>query len=259
MAIEVFWIPPALAGLYLWWRMVRNLRPEREEVVKSSLFRVGDGIFAIILASYFLLGILGGDSGTRVVTTEVVASGLVLYLVMTLFVFTFLRLRGLDVVSLFGLNRMGWKTVVLPAVVGIVAIYPAVVVVAWVAKLVLGPEAGSDATIAFLRSNPGPGALLLTGLLVVVVAPFVEEFLFRGVLYGVARKFGGRYPAMIATSLLFTAIHLSPLVLAPLFVLSLALTLSYERTGSLWTPILMHMIFNGGQFAILLLFPEWIT
>jgi membrane protease YdiL (CAAX protease family) len=175
-----------------------------------------------------------------------------------LFVTAFLVLRGLSPVNLFGLHPVQWKPVVVPAVVGIAAIFPIVIIATYVSQLLLGEERGGDATIAFLRNGPGPTALILAGVLVVLVAPFVEEFLFRGLLYGVAKRFGGRVPAIIATSILFAAVHITPGSLLPLLMLSVGLTVAYERTGSLWTPVLMHMAFNGTQFAIILLFPQWI-
>lgn len=52
-----------------------------------------------------------------------------------------------------------------------------------------------------------------------------------------------RWLAVILTSLVFALIH--PLWTAPLiFLLSLALGYAYERTGSLWVPIVMHAMFN---------------
>jgi len=238
--------------------MVSGLLPERDEVVPSLPFRVGDGIFASVLAAYYIWSIVAADPDSRIVTTELLGSAIVMYGLMALFVTAFLVLRGLSPVGLFGLQPIDWKPVVVPAVVGIAAIFPIVIVATLVSRLLLGDESGGDATIAFLRSGPGPTALILAGVLVVLVAPFVEEFLFRGLLYGVAKRFGGRVPALLATSILFAAVHITPGSLLPLFVLSVGLTLAYERTGSLWTPVLMHMAFNGTQFAIILLFPQWI-
>lgn len=254
----MFWIPAALAGIYVWWRIASDLLPERDEVVPSLPFRVGDGIFASVLAAYYIWSIVAADPESRAVTTELLGSAIVMYGLMALFVTAFLVLRGLSPVNLFGLHPVHWKPVVLPAVVGIAAIFPIVIIATYVSQLLLGEEGGGDATIAFLRSGPGPTALILAGVLVVLVAPFVEEFLFRGLLYGVAKRFGGRVPAIIATSILFAAVHITPGSLLPLFMLSVGLTVAYERTGSLWTPVLMHMAFNGTQFAIILLFPQWI-
>jgi len=39
--------------------------------------------------------------------------------------------------------------------------------------------------------------------------------------------------------------------LGPYLVLSAAFCLAYEWTGSLWTPILLHGLWNGLSFAVL--------
>jgi membrane protease YdiL (CAAX protease family) len=257
MALEAFWIPPALAGLYVWWRIVQNIRPDQDGVVLSTDYRLGDGFFASILAVYFILGILAPDPENQVVTTDLLVTGTVMYSILVLLVYSFLVLRRQDVRVLFGLGQVGWRTTFQPAIIGVVSIYPTVLLLTWLSRLALGEPDGNDETIEFLLGSPGPAALALAGLLVVVVAPIAEEFIFRGLLYGVAKKFGGRIPALVATSVLFSAIHLNPVAMVPLFVLSVAFTLAYERTGSLWTPVVMHMIFNGAQFLAILLFPQW--
>lgn len=51
------------------------------------------------------------------------------------------------------------------------------------------------------------------------------------------------WAAIVTTSLVFALVH--PLWMAPIiFFLSLCLGYAYERTGSLWTSITMHAIFN---------------
>jgi membrane protease YdiL (CAAX protease family) len=77
-----------------------------------------------------------------------------------------------------------------------------------------------------------------------VLAPFSEEFLFRGFFYGVWKRYlGPRYAAVLA-SLLFAAMHTSLSSFPTLFVLALCLTQAYERTGSLLVPIGFHAFFN---------------
>lgn len=58
-----------------------------------------------------------------------------------------------------------------------------------------------------------------------------------------------RWLAVIGASLLFTLVH-EPWSWPAIFVLSLWLGYAYERTGSLYVPILMHMLFNGVSIVI---------
>lgn len=77
-----------------------------------------------------------------------------------------------------------------------------------------------------------------------VIVPVYEEMLFRGLFQSVLRCATGRpWASIAATSGLFAALH--PAMHWPaLFVLSLAIGYSYEKSGSLTRAILVHMMFN---------------
>ncbi len=87
----------------------------------------------------------------------------------------------------------------------------------------------------------------------VIIAPLWEEVVFRGVLYPFCKAHLGRWPALITTGLLFGAIHGHLPSFLPLALLGVVLGLAYERTGSLWSPILLHTFFNLGTSINLLL------
>ena len=81
-----------------------------------------------------------------------------------------------------------------------------------------------------------------------VLAPIVEELLFRGFLYHGIRRKAGVKAALIVTSAVFALIH-PPQVMAPIFVVGLSLGYLYERTGTLIAPIAFHAVFNGWTVA----------
>ena len=82
-------------------------------------------------------------------------------------------------------------------------------------------------------------------LVAVVMAPVFEEILFRGFLFrGLANSLGWVWGAVISASV-FGAAHLQPDVFLPLAVLGFILAWAYHRTGSLWTTITMHALFNA--------------
>jgi membrane protease YdiL (CAAX protease family) len=98
---------------------------------------------------------------------------------------------------------------------------------------------------------------------VIVVAPISEELIFRGCLQTLLSTWLGRifsagapsprlrWLAILLTSLLFASVHpwwSGP----PIFVLAICLGYAYERTGNLWTPIVIHALFNGTEVVIFL-------
>lgn len=88
----------------------------------------------------------------------------------------------------------------------------------------------------------------------VVVAPVLEEIIFRGLLYPAVRRMGGRFLAVGVTSVLFGIVHQPPVVWAPLTILGVVLAYLVETAGSVLPCIAAHMAFNAltvGQVLLL--------
>ena len=90
--------------------------------------------------------------------------------------------------------------------------------------------------------------LLLAG----VVAPLVEEILFRGLLYGWLRS---RLPivlAVVVSAAVFAVAHVIPILVPARFVVGIILAVAYDLSGSLWLSILLHSLQNS--LAVVLIF-----
>lgn len=98
-----------------------------------------------------------------------------------------------------------------------------------------------------------PSALLL-GAFGILVAPLMEELLFRGFLYPALARWTGATASLIITASAFTLLHGTQLgyAWAPLlliFVVGLTLTITRMRTNSVATCVIVHMTYN---FVLLL-------
>jgi membrane protease YdiL (CAAX protease family) len=105
-----------------------------------------------------------------------------------------------------------------------------------------------------LGADEGTTLLLLSAALTCVIAPFCEEFLFRGFIYTALCNWRGPWPAAILTGLVFGGIHAgsAPAVdLIPLGALGFGLCLLYRRTGSLYPCIAAHSLNNSLAFGAL--------
>ena len=91
-----------------------------------------------------------------------------------------------------------------------------------------------------------------TGMLLIVVAPLAEEIFFRGFLYQAFRNSFGVLPGALLSALIFGAIHFEFFKLVQLAILGVILALLFEKTRSLWSPIMLHAINNALAFAYLL-------
>jgi uncharacterized protein len=83
------------------------------------------------------------------------------------------------------------------------------------------------------------------------VVPVAEELFFRGVLYRWMRQFLGMWLAIAVSSLIFGLLHGDIAVAGATFVMGIILAWFYERSGSLWAPITIHIINNASKLILL--------
>jgi membrane protease YdiL (CAAX protease family) len=96
----------------------------------------------------------------------------------------------------------------------------------------------------WLNAAQSPGARLFMLAAVVVVAPVVEELLFRGILFAAVLKTRRFAFAALLSGAYFALAHLHAPSFLPLLALSAAFAAGYATTGSIVTPIIMHALFN---------------
>ena len=137
--------------------------------------------------------------------------------------------------------------------------YPLILAAQALASNIFGSADDSQLIVKYFLEHPDLRHRVAVILMAVIVAPVAEEVLFRGYFYGVIRRFGGRIPALLTSSLLFAAIHVHLPSFLGLFLLAVILCLLYERTGSLWASITMHAAFNASTIVVLILWPEVIS
>ncbi len=85
-------------------------------------------------------------------------------------------------------------------------------------------------------------AQILKVLVVVGLAPVVEEVLFRGILLQRWSSQWGLYPALLMSSLIFGCFHLNPVGMV---VFGLVMALLYIRSQTLLVPIFCHVLNNA--------------
>ncbi len=105
-----------------------------------------------------------------------------------------------------------------------------------------------ESLVGFVPGNPldnyvGGDSLLLKILCMVILAPVIEEYLFRRILIDRMRPYGERL-AVVTTALMFGLFHgnLSQMFYA--FTLGLVFGYVYLRTGKLRYTIGLHMLIN---------------
>ena len=127
-----------------------------------------------------------------------------------------------------------------------------VIAVALLTRFIPAPEHNPQRELQeLLQGLRGWPSTLLMFLTVAGLAPLFEEILFRGFLLPILSRGGRMGWALLATALLFGAIHLQPAGLLTLATLGWVLGLAMRQTGSLRTPVLLHACWNGGLFLLM--------
>jgi membrane protease YdiL (CAAX protease family) len=97
------------------------------------------------------------------------------------------------------------------------------------------------------------GPIGIQFLLIVILAPLAEEICFRGMLFGGLRTKLPFWAAALGAGAFFGLLHYStgPSAVPSLIALGVIFALVYEKTGSLWPAIIMHVVNNAFALAVL--------
>jgi len=214
------------------------------------VWRLRDAIIAIVL--FFLVQIVvavaavlrGETSQERLVIMTLalsVSSSVGLVLVWA-------RLRRLSLHDI-GLTRLSrawvWRCVAVAVAALVLRQLLTLGIVAILPQLQEGAELLTQALVP-----DGWGARLAVLLLGGLAAPVGEELLYRGMLFGALRRRWGFWGAASVSSLAFGLFHMIPLQILMAMLLGVVLCWVYERSGSLWAPVVVHLVNNLLALAV---------
>lgn len=111
-------------------------------------------------------------------------------------------------------------------------------------------------TFPLINMFSSPAAAYAIALFAVLIAPFMEELLFRGLLFAFFEKHGGLTFAVVSTAVLFAGLHVPEYWGAwqsLLMILLVGILFSMVRgaTRSTTPSYLLHMAYNGTQMLLL--------
>lgn len=129
---------------------------------------------------------------------------------------------------------------------------PAALAINYLVQTLLGEtwENPQIETLAPAGGSLASGLVLL--FLVSVVVPFVEELLFRGLLFAWLAKRWSLALAYPLSALAFALMHFLLPLFPALFLMGLLLAYVYRASGTIWASIIVHGLFNGVMLALVL-------
>ena len=136
--------------------------------------------------------------------------------------------------------------------IGLVALYGLNELVYRLTRLVVSNQTNLNDTTISAQIEDAPH---MTLLIVIFLAPFVEEVLFRGLVFG-NLKSKSRLGAYAVSCLLFALLHVWQfalvnqdityfLLMVQYLVPGVMLAWSYEHSGTLWTAVALHAVANA--------------
>lgn len=204
---------------------------------------VGIGLAVVVLVTGNDSAIEEGGALQEGVGLLVVAAAAQVFTLAGVFVWLHLRRRLSS--HLFGGGEHGLPKVLLGLGAGLGG-YVLVTILVIVGSTII--DVGEPSQAALDASIDSRAAFLLGLVVAGLLAPILEEVVFRGVLFQALRHRMGLAWGVVLSSLAFALVHIElisqPIFLGGLFVLAAYLALLLHWTRSLVVPIVAHSTFN---------------
>jgi len=249
-----FLLGGACLYLALIWQI--RARPPTSPLETTRTFGVPEATLAAALTFFLLFGVLASISHPALeVGNRVVVENLLFVVGLVLVIGAFLRLRGFDLSALAGFSKISFVRALSMGTVLLLAAYPMIAFADAITQRLLGSGTVRQNIVELFSGLGRIEQRIMIIVFAVAIAPVAEEFLFRFFLYGVLRRYFGRFLGLITNALLFAAVHTHLPSFAPLFVLGSCFTLAYEWSGSILVSMTMHALFNSVSLTMLA-FPD---
>jgi len=257
VVINIFFV---LISIYVYVSLVRQIssRSLLESVPEGTRhFGWPEAIVAALLTGWFLLNLVATLAMQHDITqtTREILANLFVTVGLLLALIAYLRLRGFQLGMLAGLTKLSFGRVLSTGTILLFAAYPLIYLADALTRRLLGTGLSKQEIIELFNNSQTLPQRIVIIVMAVAIAPIAEEFVFRFFLYGVFRRYFGRFVGVGLSALLFAAVHAHLPSFAPLFVLGSCFAVAYEWSGSILVSMTMHTLFNSLMLA-LLAFPQ---
>ncbi|HTZ55731.1 MAG TPA: CPBP family intramembrane glutamic endopeptidase [Candidatus Acidoferrum sp.] len=110
--------------------------------------------------------------------------------------------------------------------------------------------------VAMLRQLHDPRLLAAFALFACVLAPLMEETIFRVFLFNATRRYWGFWAGAIVSGACFGLAHGDPIAALPLALGGVVLAFVYYRTNNAFASMITHGLFNSYTILALILAPQ---
>lgn len=126
------------------------------------------------------------------------------------------------------------------------------VVINWFSPVEVKPQPIAE----IIMSAKTRWEMIIPFIVASIFAPISEELYFRGFLYPALRRKIGVGWGILVTSLIFGGLHFDLIRMIPLAFGGIWLNWLYEKSGSIYTSIIAHSVWNGIMTILIFLIPQ---
>jgi uncharacterized protein len=250
-----------VVSAYIYISLIHQIRA-REDAKPASAdagiraFGLPEAILSAVLVVFLLLNIGASISHPSIeFSTRNLLGNFLLMVFLVLFIVTFLKLRGFDVVALGGFLKISFFRALSTGAILLFFTYPLILWSDIITQRFFGGSSSRQSIVEFFSGSRTMDQRIMIIIFAIAIAPVIEELLFRFFLYNVLKRYFGRLLGVVSSALLFAAAHAHFPSFVPLFVLGSCFAIAYEWSGSILVAMTMHSLFNSLTLAALA-FPE---
>ena len=150
-------------------------------------------------------------------------------------------------------NTLPIKNAIFQGIKGWLTIVPFVLLISLIMNSLIDNQNGSNPLLEIVLNNKNYLSFSLLFVTTTILAPLFEEIIFRGILLPTLSRDFGVISGIIVSAFIFALAHLSLGEMPPLFVLGIGLGITRVASGSLFSSVIMHSLWNGLTFLNLFL------
>ena len=158
--------------------------------------------------------------------------------------------------SFFSWSALGWKRIQnawWPALSVLFITYPLILIMSYISSRIFADKLEVNPILPVLQSTTNPLQIFVLLLIVVVMAPVIEETLFRGILFPALNNHLPFWWAALISAAVFSVFHTQFGALLPITVLGMIFAFVFRKSNNLWSPVITHAAFNAVSTVVALL------
>jgi len=243
-------VPPVVPQKRLWgfWPTIGL-----SVAILAAYFAVQAGVLLIVFIIRLYSGELPFMEAVEMLATDGLASSLATIVAAPfglLLTAVFIRLRGGIRVA----DYLDFKPISKKAILLLGLVFFAMLALATMAGEFLGDDGNTGFTVDLYRNG---GLLPLLWMAIVFMAPVFEEVFFRGFMFvGLRASRLGTIGTIIITSFCWAILHIQYNLFGIIQILIMGLILGTVRhkTNSIWSPIIIHILWNAAVMVSVALY-----